>query len=116
MSFVQQLLSTLEVRLEVGQIADFKRSHGGGISYIEIIETDLGIQASITKLIDHLAELGKQPPAHREHLSGAGLAQGKSQQPIMQCVIERAGVAKPSRQIECLMAQRIRPLEVARHP
>ena len=66
MSFVQQLLSALEVRLEVGQIADFKRSHGGDISYIEIIETDLGIQTSIAKLIDHLTQLGNQPPALRE--------------------------------------------------
>src|SRR5262249_9515259 len=58
MGFVQQLLRTLEVRLEVGQIADFKRSHRGEISYIENIETDLGIQISITKLIDHLTQLG----------------------------------------------------------
>ena len=84
-------------RLEVGQIADFKRSHGGDISYIEIIETDLGIQASITKLMNRLTQLRKQPPAHRKQLGRAGLAQGKSQHPIMQCVIERAGVAKPPR-------------------
>jgi hypothetical protein len=63
LSFVQQLLSALEVRLEVGQIADFKRSHGGDISNIEITETDLGIQTSIAKLIDHLTQLGDQPPA-----------------------------------------------------
>jgi hypothetical protein len=46
LSFVEQLLSTLEVRPEVGQIADFKRRCGADISYIEIVETDLGIQAS----------------------------------------------------------------------
>jgi hypothetical protein len=60
--FVQQLLSALEVRLEVSQIADFKRSHGGDIS-CDIIETDLGIQTSIAKLIDQLTQLGNQPPA-----------------------------------------------------
>jgi hypothetical protein len=32
LSFVQRLLSALEVRLEVGEIADFKRSRGGGIT------------------------------------------------------------------------------------
>ena len=63
LGFVQQLLRTLEVRLEVGQIADFQRSHGGEISYIENTETDLGIQTSITKLIDQLTQLGNQPPA-----------------------------------------------------
>jgi hypothetical protein len=57
----------------------------------------LGIQTSITKLIDHLTQFGKQPSAHRKQLGRAGLAQGKSQHPIMQCVIERAGVAKPPR-------------------
>ena len=66
LGFVQQLLRMLEVRLEVGQIADFKRSYGGEISYLEIIETDLGIQISITKLIDQLTQLAKQPPARRE--------------------------------------------------
>src|SRR5262249_39965875 len=73
-NFVQQLLSTLEVPFEVGQIADFKRSHGGDITYIEITETDLGIQTSIDKMIDHLTQLGNQPPGRRAQVSRAGLA------------------------------------------
>jgi hypothetical protein len=97
LNFVQQLLSALEVRLEVGQIADFKRSHGGDISYKEITDTDFGIQTSIAKLIDHLTQLGNQQPALWEQPGGAGLAQGEAQHPKIQCVIERAGVAKPPR-------------------
>jgi hypothetical protein len=57
----------------------------------------LGIQRSITKLSDHLTQLGKQPPAHREQPGGAGLAQGKPKHSAKQCVIDRPRVAKPSR-------------------